>query len=196
VILVGLTGGIGAGKSTVARMFEQLGAVVVDADLIVRKLQEPGEPVYQAIVDSFGEEILLPDRTINRPALAQIVFSDPARLEQLNNLVHPAVREEIARQVAHSTSDVVILDVPLIAESHGREGMKFVVTVEAPDEVRVQRLVSTRGMSEADARARIAAQATRGEREAIADRVIENHADLDSLAAQVRAVWTELAAAV
>jgi dephospho-CoA kinase len=190
VILVGLTGGIGAGKSTVSRLLAERGAVIVDADAITRELQEPGQPVLRAIVDRFGEGILAADGSLDRQALADVVFNDPDALKDLNGLVHPAVGREIARRIdAERANDrVVVLDVPLLVET-GRRGMAGVVVVDVPLEVAVQRLVRDRGMSEVDALARMARQASREERLAKADRVVDNSGNRADLAAQIEELW-------
>ncbi len=191
VILVGLTGGIGAGKSTVSRSLAALGAVIVDADAITRALQEPGEPVLAAIVDRFGPGILATDGHLDRQALADLVFNDPEALKDLNGLVHPAVGAEIARRIdaERDTDHVVVLDVPLLVET-GRRGLAGIVVVDTPVDVAVARLMQDRGMPEVDARARIARQASRDERLAKADRVIDNAGDHDELGRQVDAAWT------
>lgn len=195
MILVGLTGGIGAGKSTVARMLAERGAVVIDADAIVRDLQQPGQPVLDAIVARFGAEVLTADGGLDRTALATRVFADADARAQLNAIVHPAVRDEMARRIAAAAdAEVVVLDVPLIAESTGREGMTLVITVEASELLRAQRLEAGRGMAASDARARMASQATRAQREAVADIVIENDGDLESLERAVEDAWQRIRA--
>jgi dephospho-CoA kinase len=193
VITVGLTGGIGAGKSTVSALLSELGAVVVDADAIVHDLQAPGQPVLAAMVERFGEGILLPDGRLDRQAVADLVFGDDEALADLGKIVHPAVGEEIARRLAAEaeTDHVVILDVPLLVES-GRKDMAALIVVDVDPEVAVGRLVEQRGMSEEDARARIARQASREERLANADHVIDNHGDRDALRRRVLEVWDQL----
>ncbi len=193
MILVGLTGGIGSGKSTVSTRLAAHGAVVIDADAITRQLQEPGQPVLAAIVERFGAGVLDDAGRLDRPALAAIVFNDPAALKDLNQIVHPAVGAETARRIAAETDTdhVVVLDVPLLVET-GRRGLTAVVVVDAPTEVAIERLVQQRGMSEADARARIAAQAQREERLAKADIVIDNSGDREALEARVDEVWRQL----
>lgn len=192
MILVGLTGGIGAGKSTVAQLFAAKGAVVIDADAIVRDLQRAGTPVFDAIVAHFGAMVVTELGDLDRKALAAIVFADPVALAALNEIVHPAVRAEMGRQVlaaAEGGADVVIMDVPLIVESHGREGMDHVVTVEARDDTRIDRLIANRSMTRQEAESRIAAQASRSEREAISDFVIENDGGLAKLKSRVDEIW-------
>jgi dephospho-CoA kinase len=195
VILVGLTGGIGSGKSTVSAMLAARGAVVVDADAITRDLQRAGQPVLAAIVERFGPDVLLPDGELDRPALAAIVFSDPDSLKDLNAIVHPAVGAEIARRIeaASGTDAVVVLDIPLLAENP-RKGLAATVVVDTPVDLAVERLVRLRGMDEDDARARIARQATREERAATADRILDNSDDLAALESQVDELWDWLSA--
>jgi dephospho-CoA kinase len=191
VKVVGLTGGIGSGKSTVSALLRQRGAVVVDADAVVHELQEPGTPVFDAMVERFGPGIVAADGRLDRQAVADIVFNDPEALAELNGIVHPAVGAEVvARIAAHQGTDhVVIADIPLLAEGSSAIGMSGVLVVDVPTEVQVERLVGSRGFSEADARARIARQATRAERLAKADRVIDNAGTPEDLAAQIDGVW-------
>ncbi len=190
MITVGLTGGIGSGKSTVSRMLESRGAVILDADVLAREAVEPGTPAYDAIVARFGNEIVASDGTLDRPALATIVFSDDEARTALNGIVHPAVGVAMAeRMQAHAdTDDVLILDVPLLVESR-RPGMAGVIVVDCPEDIAVRRLVEQRGFDEEDARNRVAAQASRDERKAIADVVIDNSGAVDALEAQVDAAW-------
>ena len=191
MIVVGLTGGIGSGKSTVSALLAERGAVVVDADAITRQLQAPGQPVLAAIVERFGPEIVSADGTLDRAALAAIVFDDPAALKELTAIVHPAVGKEIARRLeAERGGDrVVVLDIPLLVES-GRYQVAGLVVVDVDPDVAVERLVRFRGMSEADARARMANQVSRADRLAKADRVIDNSGDLAALEEQTDAAWT------
>ena len=195
MILVGLTGGIGSGKSTVSSLLAGHGAVVIDADAITRQLQEPGQPVLAAIVARFGSAVLDGDGRLDRPGLAAIVFNDPEALKALNEIVHPAVGAETARRIAaeHDTDHVVVLDVPLLVET-GRRGLAAVIVVDVPTDVAVERLVAQRGMSEPDARARVAVQASRAERLAKADIVIDNSGDRDALAPRVAEVWEQIRA--
>jgi dephospho-CoA kinase len=193
VILVGLTGGIGAGKSTVSAMLAERGAVIVDADAITRDVQQPGRPVLAAMVERFGPTILQPDGSLDRAAVAEIVFNDRDALADLNAIVHPAVGSEIVRrmQAEADTDHVVVLDVPLLVES-GRDDMAALVVVDVDPEVAVRRLVEQRGMAEADARARMARQASREDRLARADVVIDNGGDRAALVAQVDALWERI----
>jgi len=190
MILIGLTGGIGSGKSTVSARLAELGARVVDADAITREVQQPGTDVFAAIVDRFGEGVVAPDGTLDRPGLAAIVFADPDELEALNGIVHPAVGVEIAERLAEAadTDDVVVLDVPLLVES-GRDDMAATMVVDLDPEEAVHRLVEYRGFTEDDARARISRQASREDRLAKADRVLENSGTVEELRAQVDAAW-------
>lgn len=190
MILVGLTGGIGAGKSTVSAQLAARGAVIIDADAITHELQRPGTPVFEAIVERFGRGVVAADGTLDRPALATIVFNDPDELAALNAIVHPAVGAEMVERLAtESTTDhVVVLDVPLLVES-GRSDMAATVVVDVPPAVAIDRLVHQRGVSEEDARARMSRQASREERLARADRVIDNSGTRGALEAQIDDLW-------
>lgn len=189
--LIGLTGGIGAGKSSVSALLAARGAVVIDADAITRELQAPGEPVFAAMVERFGPGIVAPDGTLDRQAVADIVFTDAAALADLNAIVHPAVGAEIARRLEAeaATEHIVILDVPLLVES-GRDDLHALVVVDVDPELAVARLVEHRGFREDDARARIARQASRADRLAKADVVIDNSGTPDDLAREVAGLWT------
>lgn len=191
MLVVGLTGGIGSGKSTVSAMLADKGAVVIDADAITRELQQPGTDVVRAMVERFGPEILSSDGTLDRGAVAEMVFDDPRALADLNAIVHPAVGAEIARRLKDlaGTDAVVVLDVPLLVESRNSYRLAGMIVVDVDPETAVRRLVEQRGMREADARARIARQATRAERLARSDVVIDNGGTLDELKAQVDATW-------
>jgi dephospho-CoA kinase len=190
MILVGLTGGIGSGKSTVSTLLAARGAVIVDADAITREQQQPGQPVLAAIAERFGTDVLAPDGSLDRARLAGIVFTDPAALADLNDIVHPAVGAEIARRVEaeRATDHVVVLDIPLLIEG-GRYRVAGLLVVDTPIDIAVDRLVRFRGMDEADVRARIGRQATREQRLAAADRVIDNSGDPAALAPQVDDAW-------
>jgi len=195
VLLIGLTGGIGSGKSTVSALLADHGAVIIDADRITRELQEPGTDVFGAMVERFGPAIVAADGTLDRQAVADIVFRDPEALQALNAIVHPAVAAEIGRrlQEAADTDHVVVLDVPLLVES-GRDDLAALVVVDVDPEVAVERLVAQRGMREDDARARMAHQAGREDRLARADEVLDNAGDRESLRAQVDGLWGRLVA--
>lgn len=189
MLLIGLTGGIGSGKSTVSAAFAERGAIVVDADAIVHELQAPGEPVLAAMVDAFGPSILREDGSLDRQAVADRVFGDDEALALLNGIVHPAVGAEIAaRLAAAGPDDIVILDVPLLVES-GRDDMAGLLVVDVDPELAIRRLVRHRGFAEADARARIARQASRAERVERADHVIDNSGTVEDLAKQIDAAW-------
>jgi len=194
VLLVGLTGGIGSGKSTVSEQFALLGAEVVDADAIVRQVQRPGTDVFAGIVERFGLAILSADGDLDRQALAAIVFSDADALADLNGLVHPAVGVEIERRLTEAamTDRIVILDIPLLVES-GRDDMAGIIVVDTDPDNAVERLVVQRGFSDTDARARMARQATRDERLAKADFVIDNNSDRIELEKHIRECWSWIA---
>ncbi|QMU68621.1 dephospho-CoA kinase [Streptacidiphilus sp. P02-A3a] len=193
MLKVGLTGGIGAGKSEVSRLLASYGAVVVDSDLIAREVVAPGTPGLAAVAAEFGPEVLRADGSLDRPRLGGIVFADPARLARLNAIVHPLVRDRSAELEAQAgPGDVVVHDVPLLAENGLAELYELVVVVDAADETRVERLVRLRGMEEREARARLAAQATRADRLAVADVVLDNEGPLERLEPQVRSLWERL----
>jgi dephospho-CoA kinase len=191
VLVIGLTGGIGSGKSTVSARLAGKGAVVVDADAIVREVQQPGTPVFAAMVERFGPDIVAADGSLDRAAVADRVFGDPDALADLNGIVHPAVGAEIARRMAElePTDEVVVLDVPLLVESARAYPVAGLLVVDVDPEIAVKRLVGQRGMREADVRARMPKQATREERLARADRVIDNSGTLADLEAQVDEAW-------
>lgn len=190
MILVGLTGGIGSGKSTVSALLHKRGAVIIDADAITRELQAPGAPLLTVLAERFGEDIIDAHGALDRAALAAIAFSDPDALKDLNKIVHPAVAGEMDRQMKEQrdTDNVVILDIPLLTENP-RTGLCGVIVVDVPVEIAVERLVTFRNMDPVDARARIDKQASREERVAIADKVIDNSGDIASLEKQVSDVW-------
>ena len=190
MIVVGLTGGIGSGKSTVSAALAEYGAVIIDADALTRELQRPGTPVFEAMVARFGDEIIAADGSLNRLGLAAVVFPDPELLKELNAIVHPAVGRAIRdRMRAHlHTDSVVVLDVAPLIES-SRYPVAGVVVVDLPVETAVERLVEFRNMDESDARARIARQATRQERLDRADLVIDNSGNLAALRVQLPAAW-------
>lgn len=192
MLLVGLTGGIGSGKSTVSAMLAARGAEIIDGDAIVRALQRPGSPVLAAIVERFGEDVLDGER-LDRPALAAIVFSDQEALADLNGIVHPPLGEEVLRRIeaARHTDRIVVLDLPLLAEKP-RSDLDATIVVDVDEQLAVERLVASRGMDEADARARAANQATRAQRRRIATHLIDNSGDLTRLEQQVDAVWADL----
>lgn len=190
MILVGLTGGIGSGKSSVSTRLATLGAVVVDADAIVHRLQRPGTGVHAAIVRRFGTDVLDADGHLVRPHLAAMVFGDAGALADLNAIVHPAVAREMNGEVdaQRSTNNVVVLDIPLLVENP-RIGLCGTLVVDLDEENAVRRLVEQRGYLADDARARIAKQATRSARRAIADWIIDNSGDRTALEREVVAAW-------
>jgi len=190
MILVGLTGGIGAGKSVVSAQLAAHGAVIVDADVIVRQLQMPGQDVLRRIVERFGAEVLSESGHLDRVALAAKVFGDQPALNDLNAIVHPAVGREMMRQIdAHRrTNAVVVLDVPLLVENP-RTGLSGVLVVDLDPDIAVSRLVAQRGFSETDARARVARQSSRSVRRARADWIIDNSGSRLDLARQVSQAW-------
>ncbi len=190
MLLIGLTGGIGSGKSTVSAALAARGAVVIDADAIVRELQEPGTQVFDEMGERFGAGIVAEDGSLDRAAVADLVFTDPEALADLGKIVHPRVGEEIARRLVElaETDQVVILDVPLLVES-GRDDMAGTIVVDLDPDVAVRRLVEHRGFAEEDARNRIARQVSREDRLAKADFVVDNHGDLEELGPQIDAAW-------
>ncbi|MDH2428532.1 dephospho-CoA kinase [Sphaerisporangium sp. TRM90804] len=193
MLKIGLTGGIGSGKSEVSRRLGERGAVVIDADLIAREVVEPGTTGLALVVQAFGDRVLRPDGTLDREGLGRVVFADPAELARLNAIVHPRVGERVAELQREAPQDaVVVYDVPLLAENNLAPAYDLVIVVDASDEVRLARLTGVRGMSEPDALARIRAQAAREDRLRIADIVIVNEGGLDDLDARVAEVWAEI----
>lgn len=193
MLKVGLTGGIGAGKSEVSRLLVEHGAVLIDADRIAREVVAPGTPGLAAVVDAFGEDVLAPDGSLDRPKLGSIVFADPEKLATLNSIVHPLVGAR-SRDLENAASQdaVVVHDVPLLAENGLAALYDLVIVVDASPRTQLDRLVRLRGMTEEDARARMAAQATRDKRLEIADVVIDNDVPLEELERRVREVWADL----
>ena len=194
MLVLGLTGGIGSGTSTVSALLEQKGAVIIDADRIVRELQQPGEPVFEAMVDAFGEGIVAADGTLDRQAVADLVFGDEEKLATLNGIVHPAVGVRMTEQLAAlaDTDKVVVLDVPLLVEGKGRYDTAGTIVVDLAPDLAVQRLVEHRGFTESDARARMARQSSREDRLALADVVIDNSGPVEDLASQVDELWARI----
>tara|TARA_Y100000780_G_scaffold25664_1_gene21259 strand:- start:1170 stop:1817 length:648 start_codon:yes stop_codon:yes gene_type:complete len=188
---IGLTGGIGSGKSTVAAMLVDRGASLLDADAIVRDLQTPGTPVFTAMVQRWGDRILDDDGWLDRQAVADIVFADADELAALNGIVHPAVGDEMSRrrEALADTDATVILDIPLLVES-GHQGLAGVIVVDVDPEVAVARLVAGRGFTPDDARSRIARQASREERLGRADLVVDNGGSLEDLTREVDRAWS------
>ncbi|MET7638955.1 dephospho-CoA kinase [Streptomyces sp. NPDC005438] len=193
MLSVGLTGGIGAGKSEVAALLARLGAVIVDSDRIAREVVEPGTEGLAAVVAEFGPEVLTEEGRLDRPRLGALVFGDSERLAALNAIVHPLVRERSQRlQDGAEAEAVVVHDVPLLTENGLAPLYDRVVVVDASEETRLRRLVEVRGMEPGEARARMAAQADRAERLAIADVVIDNDGTREELADQVGRLWERL----
>ncbi|MCX4701628.1 dephospho-CoA kinase [Streptomyces sp. NBC_01373] len=193
MLKVGLTGGIGAGKSEVSRLLVACGAVLVDADRIAREVVAPGTPGLAAVVEAFGEDVLTADGALDRPKLGSIVFADPGKLAVLNSIVHPLVGARSHELESAAAEDAVVVhDVPLLTENGLAPLYDVVIVVDASPETQLDRLVRLRGMTEADARARMAAQATREKRLEIADVVIDNDVPLPELERRVKDVWADL----
>jgi dephospho-CoA kinase len=191
MLRIGLTGGIGSGKSTVSALLAERGAVIVDADVLAREVVAAGTPGLAAVAEAFGRGVLGPDGSLDRPALAAVVFADPEARRRLDGIVHPLVRARAAELAAAAPQDAVVVhDVPLLVETGQAGAYDLVVVVAADAETRVARLVR-RGLTEDDARARIAAQATDEQRRAVADVVLDNSGTPDELAAQVDRFWRE-----
>jgi dephospho-CoA kinase len=191
-VRVGLTGGVGSGKSTVAQLLAGHGATVFDADAIAREVVETGTPGFDAVVAQFGTDIVAADGSLDRAALAALVFTDEGARRELNAIVHPLVGERFAAQMAAAAPDsIVVYDVPLLVEGNLAEGFDVVVVVEADQQTRVARL-RKRGMPEQDARARMATQASDEQRRAVAHELINNDGDRESLETQVGELWERL----
>lgn len=191
---VGLTGGVASGKSTVANMLAELGAVVIDADALAREVVERGTPGLAAVVEEFGDELLTPEGDLDRPAMGRLVFGDESARKRLEAIVHPLVFERYAELEATAPEGALVVhDIPLLAESGRADGFDAVIVVDAPTETQVERMLEQRGWTLEDAESRIAAQATREQRLAVATHVIENTGTLDELRARVRDVHDELA---
>ncbi|MBG6224916.1 dephospho-CoA kinase [Arthrobacter sp. CAN_A2] len=190
MLRIGLTGGIAAGKSVVARRLADLGAVLVDSDVLARAAVEPGSEGLDAVVAAFGPEILGADGALDRPALGRLVFADSAARERLNAIVHPRVRAAAAALIEEAPEDAVVVeDIPLLVETGQAARFHLVVVVDAPDALRLKRMVEHRGMERGDAERRIAAQASRGERLRAADAVILNDGGVDELLASTDGLW-------
>ena len=196
MLLVGLTGGIGSGKSTVARMLEERGAVVFDADLLAREAVEPGTPGHAAVIERFGADVLAPGGELDREALASIVFADPSARRDLEQIVHPEVRRLFAEgsEAYHDTDRIVVFSAPLLVESGMHTAFEILVVVSATVATQVERLMRQRGMSEAAIRARIDAQAPLEDKAAVADFLVDNEGTLAELESQVERLWHDLSA--
>ena len=192
---MGLTGGIASGKSTVAAILAELGAVVIDADQLAREVVAPGTPGLARVVEAFGPDVLASDGGLDRPRLGAIVFAEPERLQVLNGIVHPLVRARAAElEAAAPTGALVVHDIPLLAETGQGDRFEAVIVVDVPEEVQMERMLRDRAMTEDDARARIAAQAGREDRLAVATHVIENTGTLEDLRDRVAKVFESLTA--
>jgi dephospho-CoA kinase len=196
VLLVGLTGGIGSGKSTVARLLEKRGAVVFDADLLAREAVAPGTPGHAAVIERFGADVLAPGGELDREALASIVFADPSARRDLEQIVHPEVRRLFAEgsEAYRDTDRVVVFSAPLLVESGMHTAFEILVVVSATVATQIERLMRQRGMSEASIRARIDAQAPLEDKAAAADFIVDNEGTLDELESQVERLWNDLSA--
>lgn len=195
-MLAALTGGIASGKSTVSRRLAELGAHVVDADVVAREVVEPGTPALAAIAEEFGGGVLTAEGALDRAALGAVVFADAERRRRLEAITHPVVKERSRSlfAAADGPGEVVVYDVPLLAESRGADGFEAVIVVEAPASVRLRRLEELRGMPRAEAERRIAAQATDEERRALADHVIDSSGSLERTLEQTDALFAVLLA--
>jgi dephospho-CoA kinase len=188
--MIGLTGGIGAGKSVVARRLAELGAVVIDADQLAREVVAPGTEGLAEVRELFGDEVIRPDGSLDRPAVAERVFGDDNARRRLEKIIHPRVRQATAERIAAAPPDAVVVnDVPLLVEAGLADTFDLVIVVEAPDRVRIDRLVRDRGMTPQQAAERISAQASAEQRRAVADVVIDNSGDIEALYAQVDQLW-------
>ena len=196
MLLVGLTGGIGSGKSTVARLLEKRGAVVFDADLLAREAVEPGTPGHAAVIERFGADVLAPGGELDREALASIVFADPSARRDLEEIVHPEVRRLFAEgsEAYRDTDSVVVFSAPLLVETGMHTAFKVLVVVSATVATQIERLMHQRGMSEPSIRARIDAQAPLEDKAAAADFLVDNEGSLDELESQVDRLWNDLSA--
>ena len=196
MLLVGLTGGIGSGKSTVARMLEKRGAVVFDADLLAREAVEPGTPGHAAVIERFGADVLAPGGDLDREALASIVFADPSARRDLEGIVHPEVRRLFAEgsEAYRDTDSVVVFSAPLLVETGMHTAFEILVVVSATVATQIERLMRQRGMSESSIRARIEAQAPLEDKAAVADFLVDNEGTLDELESQVDRLWNDLSA--
>jgi dephospho-CoA kinase len=193
---VGLTGGVASGKSTVATMLAELGAVVIDADVLAREVVAKGTPGLAAVVDEFGEDLLGPDGELDRPAMGRLVFNDESARRRLEAIVHPLVFERIVELEGEAPPDTVVVhDIPLLAENDRGGDFDAVIVVDAPPEVQLERMTGDRGWTDEDARSRIAAQASREERRAIATHLIENTGTREDLRGRVAEVFAEVVSA-
>ncbi len=191
--LIGLTGGIAAGKSTVARRWVESGAIEIDADQVARQVVEPGTPGLKAIVENFGSDILTESGELDRKALGKLIFSDQDKRELLNSILHPLIKERTRQLLSEMPEQaIVVYNVPLLVEAAVDHAFDLVVTVEAPEEEQIRRLVRNRGLTETDARNRIAAQAKPVERAARADRILNSNQDINLLLRDADVLWREI----
>ena len=193
---LGLTGGIASGKSTISRRLRELGAVTLDADELARIVVSPGWPALERIVQRFGDDVIAADGSLDRAALAKVVFTDPEQLQHLNDIVHPAIRDHVDGVIRDIRSGheggVLVYEIPLLAESEHDYTFDLIVVAEAPDDIRIERMTSLRGMSEQEARARLANQATNEERREIADVVIDTSGSIEHTIEQTDTLWNQL----
>ena len=192
MFLVGLTGGIAAGKSTVAELWASLGAEVIDADDLARRVVEPGSEGLGQIVETFGAKVLNPDGTLNRGELAKLVFNDFALRKKLESITHPLIRDLAQGLINNSNADIVVYVIPLLVESKSDLDFDYVVTVEAPQPDQLQRMAENRGMSEEEALARIKAQATPAERANVADRILSSNQSLSLLLNDAKVLFKDI----
>ncbi len=197
MFLVGLTGGIASGKSTVSSMLQKKGAYIIDADRIGHEIMKKGKEGYSLLVEEFGEGIVGDDGEIERSKLAALVFGDPQRVKRLNEITHPLITMEILKRIkrcrsAKGSRHVAVLDAALLLEAGGRDLVDMVVVVAAPEEVQIKRLKNDRGMKEEDSHRRIAAQSSLEEKVKMADWIIKNDGSLEELEDQVEALWEEI----
>jgi dephospho-CoA kinase len=192
MVRIGLTGGIGAGKSMVAGRLRELGATIIDADRLAREVVEPGTPGLAGVVAAFGQQVLLPDGRLDRPALGRIVFGDAEKLSRLNAILHPLIGERTLALINAAAPDAVLVhDIPLLVENGLADGFQLVVVVHAPESERIRRLVEDRGMTEEEAVSRIRAQAGDAERRKVADVWIDNSGTPAATLAQVEDCWRD-----
>ena len=189
MFLVGLTGGIASGKSTVASMLERLGAEIIDADIIAREVVEPGTDGLSKVVQAFGESVLQSDGSLSREALASVVFGNQEQRSRLEAILHPLIKERTSSRIATSTAAVVVYVVPLLVEANVDYPFDFVVTIESGVETQTQRLIESRGLTLAEAEARISSQATEAQREARADFLVDGSVALTELESQISKLW-------
>lgn len=192
MFLVGLTGGIASGKSSVAEYWESLGADVIDADLLAREVVEPGSAGLKQIIDEFGKSVLTTDGELNRQALAEIVFSNADSRKKLESITHPLIRKVALERIRSSGSKIVVYVIPLLVESQSDLPFDFTVTVEAPEKDQVQRMMESRGMTEIEAKSRIASQASPAERANISNRILSSNQPLKLLLKDAKILWNEI----